>query len=97
MGPIDERPVPPRPARDIRAALLPEDCAAFDAAYEEALAQARDSLDLTEPFKTLVWSPNGADTREGGEGAVGGHDRHGLDHALCGDHTVERISVIPRQ
>jgi flavin-binding protein dodecin len=37
----------------IRAALLPEDRERFDAAYEEALAQARESLDLTELFKRL--------------------------------------------
>jgi len=35
----------------IRAALLPQDREPFDAAYEEALVQARESLDLTELFK----------------------------------------------
>jgi len=37
----------------IRAALLPADRARFDAAYGEALAQARETLDLTELFKRL--------------------------------------------
>jgi hypothetical protein len=37
----------------IRTALLPEDRARFDAAYELALASARESLDLTELFRTL--------------------------------------------
>ena len=37
----------------IRAAVLPEDRERFDVAFEEALAHARDSLDLTELFKTL--------------------------------------------
>jgi len=32
---------------------LPEDRERFDDAYEQALAQARHSLDLTELFKTL--------------------------------------------
>jgi Family of unknown function (DUF6247) len=39
--------------RAIRAALLPEDQARFDAAYESALADARGSLELAELFKTL--------------------------------------------
>ena len=37
----------------IRVGLLPEDRGRFDAAYAEALALARDSLDLTELFRTL--------------------------------------------
>lgn len=37
----------------IRDALLPEDQPAFDTAYQDALAQARDRLELTELFKTL--------------------------------------------
>lgn len=38
---------------DIRAGLLVEDRAGFDAAYAEALEAARESLDLTELFETL--------------------------------------------
>lgn len=38
---------------DIRANLLTEDRDKFDAEYLEALAEARESLDLTELFKTL--------------------------------------------
>ena len=37
----------------IRDALLPEDQTAFDTAYQDALAHARDRLELTELFKTL--------------------------------------------
>jgi hypothetical protein len=37
----------------IRAGLLPADRERFDAAYAEALAQARESLDLTELFRCL--------------------------------------------
>ena len=37
----------------IRDALLPEDQAAFDTAYQDALAHARERLDLSELFKTL--------------------------------------------
>jgi hypothetical protein len=37
----------------IHAALLPADQANFDAAYGEALATARQDLDLTELFTTL--------------------------------------------
>lgn len=37
----------------ILEALLPEDRAAFDAAYAGALAVARDSLELTELFRCL--------------------------------------------
>lgn len=37
----------------IRDALLPEDRAAFEAAYQQALTQARDELDLSELFETL--------------------------------------------
>jgi hypothetical protein len=37
----------------IRASLLPEDRPRFDAAYEQALTAARESLDLTDLFKTL--------------------------------------------
>lgn len=37
----------------IRSALLPEDQAAFDVAYDEALGHARESFDLTGLFRTL--------------------------------------------
>ena len=37
----------------IRDALLLEDQAAFDTAYQDALTHARERLDLTELFKTL--------------------------------------------
>ncbi len=37
----------------IRAALLPEDQAGFDVAYHDALAVAREQLDLTELSRTL--------------------------------------------
>jgi Family of unknown function (DUF6247) len=37
----------------IRDALLPDDQTAFDAAYQEALSHARESLELTELFRTL--------------------------------------------
>jgi Family of unknown function (DUF6247) len=37
----------------IRDALLPEDRTAFETAYGQALARARDDLDLTELFQTL--------------------------------------------
>lgn len=37
----------------IRAALLPDDRATFDAAYQDALTDARESLELTELFRTL--------------------------------------------
>lgn len=37
----------------IRSALLPGDRAAFDAAYGEALNDARESLDLTALFQML--------------------------------------------
>ena len=37
----------------IRDALLAEDRTAFETAYQHALAQARDELDLTELFHTL--------------------------------------------
>jgi Family of unknown function (DUF6247) len=37
----------------IRAALLSEDRSLFDAAYQRALASARDGLDLTELFRCL--------------------------------------------
>lgn len=37
----------------IRAALLPEDRGAFDAAYTAALDKARESLDLAALFETL--------------------------------------------
>lgn len=55
----DEQPSSGHPLRpgasphDIRAALLPEDRAKFDAAYERALAGTRASLDLTELFRAL--------------------------------------------
>jgi hypothetical protein len=37
----------------IRDALLPDDRAAFDLAYQRALATAREDLDLTELFRCL--------------------------------------------
>ena len=37
----------------IRDALLPEDRAAFQTAYQDALTRARDELDLTKLFQTL--------------------------------------------
>jgi hypothetical protein len=37
----------------IRSALLAEDRAAFDVAYEKALSDARESLDLTGLFRML--------------------------------------------
>lgn len=37
----------------IRTGLLPEDRERFDIAYDAALGQARQSLDLTELFRTL--------------------------------------------
>lgn len=37
----------------IRSALLVEDQAAFDVAYDKALADARESLDLTPLFRML--------------------------------------------
>jgi uncharacterized protein DUF6247 len=55
----DEQPrtghplLPGASPHDIRAALLAEDRDVFDAEYREALAEARDSLDLTELFKML--------------------------------------------
>jgi Family of unknown function (DUF6247) len=52
--PRDGHPLRPGAApHDIRAGLLPEDRASFDAAYETALAEARSSQDLTALFKTL--------------------------------------------
>jgi hypothetical protein len=55
----DERPSSRHPLRQgaspraIRAALLPADRITFDAAYEAALAESRESLDLTGLFKVL--------------------------------------------
>lgn len=37
----------------IRSALLSDDCAGFDTAYESALATTRESLDLSELFRVL--------------------------------------------
>ncbi|MEO7195350.1 MAG: DUF6247 family protein [Pseudonocardiaceae bacterium] len=37
----------------IRDVLLPEDRVRFDAAYQRALAAAREDLDLTELFRCL--------------------------------------------
>jgi len=39
----------------IRSALLPEDQAAFDSAYEDALSHARESRDLTGLFRMLEY------------------------------------------
>jgi hypothetical protein len=39
--------------RDIRAHLLAEDRAEFDADYQQAVDEAKSSLDLTGLFKTL--------------------------------------------
>jgi hypothetical protein len=56
---FDERPPSGHPLRPgaapaaIRAALLPADQAAFDAAYTAALAGAREQLDLSELFQML--------------------------------------------
>jgi hypothetical protein len=56
---FDEQPRSGDPLRSgaapgaIRGALLAEDRPVFDAAYERALAAARDSLDLTELFRCL--------------------------------------------
>lgn len=56
---FDERPssrhplAPGASPHDIRAALLPEDQAEFDAAYARSLTEARTSLDLTQLFRTL--------------------------------------------
>lgn len=55
----DEQPSSGHPLRpgaspqDIRSALLPTDRAEFDTAYAPALTYARESLDLTELFRTL--------------------------------------------
>jgi Family of unknown function (DUF6247) len=56
---FDERPrtgdplLPGATPAAIRDGLLAEDRAAFDAAYQDALAEARESLELTELFRTL--------------------------------------------
>lgn len=56
---FDEQPRTGDPLRPgaapgaIRDALLPEDRAKFDTAYDIALAAARESLDLTELFRCL--------------------------------------------
>jgi flavin-binding protein dodecin len=56
---VDEQPPSGHPLRpgaaphDIRQNLLPEDREQFDAAYEQALADARKTLDLTVLFKIL--------------------------------------------
>jgi uncharacterized protein DUF6247 len=56
---FDEQPRTGDPLRPgaapaaIRDALLDEDQPRFDAAYQRALAAARDSLDLTELFRCL--------------------------------------------
>ncbi|MFI6046263.1 DUF6247 family protein [Nocardia sp. NPDC051321] len=39
--------------QDIRSALFPTDRAEFDSAYAQALTYARESLDLTELFRTV--------------------------------------------
>ncbi|MDQ2707528.1 MAG: DUF6247 family protein [Actinomycetota bacterium] len=50
----DRHPLAPGATpRNIRAALLPDDRAAFDAAYTDALDAARETLDLTMLFETL--------------------------------------------
>lgn len=55
----DEQPSSGHPLRSgaspraIRAALLPGDRATFDVAYETALSESRESLDLTGLFKML--------------------------------------------
>lgn len=60
LHPSQEPPAGGHPLRPgaspgaIRAALLTnQDRSAFDADYEQALAEARQSLDLAELFKTL--------------------------------------------
>lgn len=55
---VDEQPhghplLPGASPADIRAHLLPEDRAQFDTAYAQALADAKQSLDLTGLFETL--------------------------------------------
>jgi hypothetical protein len=56
---VDDEPPGGHPLRRgaapgaIRAALLPEDHAGFDADYEQALSRARTTLDLTELFTVL--------------------------------------------
>lgn len=56
---VDEQPPSGHPLRpgaaphDIRDGLLPEDRDQFDAAYDQALADARKTLDLTSLFTTL--------------------------------------------
>lgn len=56
---FDEQPRTGDPLRPgaapaaIRGALLPDDRAVFDAAYQRALAAARDTLDLIELFRCL--------------------------------------------
>ncbi|WP_219418500.1 DUF6247 family protein [Pseudonocardia nigra] len=56
---FDEQPRTGDPLRSgaapaaIRDALLTEDRDVFDAAYQRALAAARDTLDLTELFRCL--------------------------------------------
>ena len=56
---FDEQPRTGDPLRPgaapaaIRDALLPEDRAEFDTAYQRALANARDELDLTDLFRCL--------------------------------------------
>lgn len=55
----DEQPrsghplLPGASPHDIRDALLPEDRDKFDTEYQAALVEARESLDLTDLFKTL--------------------------------------------
>lgn len=56
---LDEQPqrghplLPGAAPRAIREHLLPEDREQFDAAYAQALAEAKASLDLTGLFETL--------------------------------------------
>lgn len=56
---LDEQPqrghplLPGAAPRAIREHLLPEDCEQFDAAYGQALIEAKQSLDLTGLFETL--------------------------------------------
>jgi hypothetical protein len=55
--------------REIRAALLPEETAAFDRAWRSALAEAADRLDLSGVFETLAqWRRIAWSTRSDPEG-----------------------------
>jgi hypothetical protein len=46
-------PPPGRTAREIRAALLPEEVGEFDSAWRGALSRAAETLDLDEVYQVL--------------------------------------------